>query len=73
MKKYIIDTGNEIAVHGELHRAPGKQRPIEGIKDVLNCRIKLEQLFGTIIRGMAYPDSGIHDFQNNVNYECVRE
>ena len=73
MKKYIIDTGNEIAVHGELHRAPGKQRPIEGIKDVLNCRIKLEQLFGTIIRGMAYPDSGIHDFQNNANYECVRE
>lgn len=73
MKKYIIDTGNEIAVHGEFHRAPGKQRPIEGIKDVLNCRIKLEQLFGTIIRGMAYPDSGIHDFQNNANYECVRE
>lgn len=72
IKKYLINAGNEIAVHGEYHRAPGKQRAIEGIKDVLNCRIRLEGLLGAIIRGMAYPDTGIRDFHNNASYENIR-
>ncbi len=59
VREHLRDKGHEIAIHGERHRAPGMQRTLDGIRDVLNCRIKLENEMGTVIRGMAYPDSGI--------------
>ena len=73
IQEHILNNGHEVAVHGEYHRAPGKQRPINGIQDVLNCRLALEQRFGIIIRGMAYPDSGITAFANNANYADIRQ
>ena len=57
--KELFNEGHEIAVHSFNHRAPGQTRPIEGIKDVLQCRSNLESLLGAIVRGMAYPNSGI--------------
>lgn len=51
--------GHEIAVHGAQHIAPGNVWGADGIREVLECRQALERLLGTIIRGMAYPDSGI--------------
>lgn len=68
----IINNGHEIAVHGEFHKAPGTLRAVEGIKDVLNCRLELERQFGGIIRGMAYPDGGITRFANNADYDNIR-
>lgn len=59
VQKHILDNGHEVAVHGEIHRAPSCIRPIEGIRDVLDCRLYLERTFNVIVRGMAYPDSGI--------------
>lgn len=73
VKKYILDGGHEIAVHGEFHKAPGIIRPIEGIKDVLNCRLALESTYDIIIRGMAYPDCGITASANNSDYQKVRD
>jgi len=64
IKEHIINNGHEIAVHGAKHRANGNLRPIDGIQDVLNCRLGLEKDFDTIVRGMAYPDSGIRHFHN---------
>ena len=72
IKKYLIDTGNEIAVHGKNHRALGKVTPVDGIRDVLDCRTELEQEFGMIIRGMAYPDSGITRFENGADYADIK-
>ena len=72
IKEYILDKGHEVAVHGQLHKAPGLVRAIDGIKDVLNCRLELEAMFGQIIRGMAYPDSGIRTFVNRTSYEDIR-
>lgn len=72
MKEIYLDRGHEVAVHGLLHRASGTLRPIEGIKDVLECREELEEKFGIIIRGMAYPDSGIRRFANNAQYSDVK-
>ena len=72
IKEHILASGHEIAVHGEYHRAPGKQRPIEIITDMLNCRLHLEDLFGGIIRGCAYPDSGITSYANGTDYESVK-
>ncbi len=72
IKKYFLDRGHEIAIHGAKHSAQGYQRPIEGIKEVLNNRLELEQRFDRIIRGMAYPDSGIVFYENGANYETIR-
>lgn len=72
MEEYYLSRGHEIAVHGALHRAEGKMRPIEGIRDVLDCRLELEEKTGTIIRGMAYPDSGINSFANNASYDNIK-
>lgn len=72
MEEYYLARGHEIAVHGAFHRAEGKIRPIEGIRDVLDCRLELEEKTGTIIRGMAYPDSGISSFANNASYDNIK-
>ena len=68
----FLSKGHEIAVHGSFHRAEGLQRPIDGIRDVLDCRLELENRYGMIIRGMAYPDSGITRFANSASYAQIR-
>ena len=68
----FLANGHEIAVHGAMHKAEGLLRPIEGIKDVLECRLELEKKYGIIIRGMAYPDSGITRFVSSNSYERVK-
>lgn len=73
IQEYFLSKGHEIAVHGEFHRANGNTRPIEGIRDVLNCRLELEEKCDSIIRGMAYPDSGITLFGNFGNYQAVKQ
>ena len=74
IKKHILDKGHEVAVHGAQHRAEGKQRAIVGIRDVLDCRMDLEAAFDTIIRGMAYPDSGIREFTSgSADYPTVKQ
>jgi len=74
IKEHILDRGHEIATHGAEHRAPLKQRPIMAIQDTLNCRLGLEEAFGVIIRGMAYPDSGIRmQTPGSVAYTELRE
>lgn len=72
VEENILSKGHEIAVHGYYHRAEGSVRPIEGIQDVLNCRLELEEKYGRIIRGMAYPDCGITRFLNGANYETIK-
>lgn len=64
--------GHEIAVHCARHRAPGQIRPIEGIRDVMENRIALENILGCIIRGMAYPNSGITRMESGTSYEVIR-
>lgn len=73
ISQHLIAGGHEIAVHGLVHRAPGVLRPIEGIRDVLDCRLGLEKTFDRIVRGMAYPDSGIRNMQNGASYENIRQ
>ncbi len=73
IKEYFLSKGHEIAVHGANHRANGNLRPIEGIRDVLDCRLELEELCDRIIRGMAYPDSGITLMGNFGSYDKVKQ
>ncbi len=73
IKEYFLSKGHEIAVHGAFHRANGNIRPIEGIRDVLECRLELEEKCDSIIRGMAYPDSGIEQMGNFGTYEMIKQ
>jgi len=72
-EEYIFSRGHEVAVHGWGHRAEGHLRPIEGIREVLDCRLELEAEYGRIIRGMAYPDSGITKLTNTSSYEDIKD
>ena len=72
IEELFLSKGHEIAVHGALHRANGNLRTIEGIRDVLDCRLELEKRCNRIIRGMAYPDSGITLMGNFGNYEMIK-
>lgn len=72
IKEHFLDKGHEIAVHGEAHVAPGIAAPVRAITDVLNGRLTLENEFGMIVRGMAYPDSGIRRMDGENNYENIR-
>ncbi len=73
VKKYILEQGHEVATHGADHRAPLKQRPTQVIRDTLDCRLQLESAYGVIIRGMAYPDSGICKYSSgSAHYDEVR-
>ena len=68
----LIENGHEIAIHGKYHLAPGKITHLEGIREFLGCRLELEEMFDMIIRGMAYPNSGITLIQNGGTYENIR-
>lgn len=70
--KCFIADGHEIAVHGKYHKANGISRTVDGIRDVLTCREELETVLGKIIRGMAYPDTGITNFFNDTDYNKVK-
>lgn len=72
-KEKILPFGHEIAVHGARHIAPGIGSPALVIADVQKCRLALEDTFGTMIRGMAYPDSGIRLMHNGNSYENIRQ
>ncbi len=73
IREYILSRGHELAIHGKNHRAEGIVRPIEAIRDILNCRLELEKRFNRIVRGMAYPDTGINLFANGITYENIKE
>ena len=72
IQEIFLGAGHEIAVHGEFHRPNGNLRAIEGIRDVLNCRIELEKRCGRIIRGMAYPDTGITRMSMHTDYASIK-
>lgn len=57
VRTHILEAGHEIAIHGEVHKALIQCSPLEGVQEVLNCRLTLEKTFGRIIRGMAYSDA----------------
>jgi len=70
---FIFSPGREVAFLEWGHRAEGHLRPIEGIREVLDCRLELEAEYGRIIRGMAYPDSGITKLTDTSSYEDIKD
>lgn len=69
----MLDHGHEIAVHGAEHIAPGMAPLPQAVRDDLVGREELEKMLGRIIRGMAYPNSGVLRFYNGADYAQVRD
>lgn len=59
-KELYISSGHEVAVHGVTHAWMQKLKPTELTEEILEDRKAIEQEFGTIARGMAYP-YGMYD------------
>ena len=72
IKENILGKGHEVATHGYIHRAQNKIRSIEGIRDIIDCRIAHENAFGIIIRGMAYPDCAILPLTEPNTYKRIQ-
>ncbi len=72
IEECFLSKGHEIATHCAHHRANGNLRMIEGIREVLDCRLALEEMCNGIIRGMAYPDTGITLMGNLEGYEKIK-
>lgn len=72
IKKEILGKGHEVANHGYNHRAQNKIRSIEGIREIIDCRLVLENAFGTIIRGFAYPDIAVKKFAEPDTYQRIK-
>ena len=72
MKEHFLNKGHEIACHGFEHTAPGMLRPFEGIQEYLYDRLAIEEKLDRVVRGLAYPNSGITHMGNGANYENIR-
>lgn len=72
IRQELLGNGHEIAVHCSDHRAPGVTRTVAGIRQVLDGRDILEKTFGIIVRGMAYPNSGITQMVPGNDYPSIR-
>jgi len=70
--KDFLKRGHEIALHGYSHKAHAALAPHEAVRETLEDRLELEKALGRIIRGMAYPDSGIRRPHNGNNYQTVK-
>lgn len=60
-KELFRDPSFEIAAHGYRHQALGHIGGADALFDILNDRITLEQTFGRLVRGFAYPFSSYND------------
>lgn len=72
MQEQFLYKGHEIACHGFEHTAPGMLRPFEGIQEYLYDRLAVEKALGRIIRGLAYPNSGITYIGNGANLDNIK-
>ena len=53
--------GHEVAVHGQRHLSLGEMPYEHVLKDVLADREKLEEVFGGVIKGMAYANGNFNE------------
>ena len=68
----FIRRGHEAAIHGKHHLAPGSSSTLVGLRDALDCHLEMERALGVLVRGMAYPNSGVTRFTGGSDYDTVR-
>lgn len=60
-KKLYIGSGNEIAIHGYTHPYLEKLRNEDIIDEIVKDRLSVENNYGVIAKGMAYPFGTFND------------
>ncbi len=63
-------SGNEVAVHGYRHLFLTDVDPAVATADVMKDRLELENMFGTIIKGMAYAYGRFNDNVIDILKNC---
>jgi len=71
--EHILNKGHELANHGAKHKAPGAISLTDGIVEMLDGRRDLERMFGRIIRGLAYPNTGVTIMDNGASYSDIKD
>lgn len=69
-KGLYLKSGNEIAVHGYKHLALAEVDSAMATNDILQDRLELEKLFGTIVKGMAYAYGSYDDKTVEILKSC---
>ena len=64
------NSGHEVAVHGYTHPWLENLSPVNVAYEIIKDREALEDTFGCIVRGMAYPYGTYNDSVVNVLKEC---
>ncbi len=59
--KLYHDSGQEIAVHGYNHLRLAEVPKAVAVNDIISDRLALEEMFGTVITGMAYAYGSYND------------
>jgi len=65
-----VQSGNEVAVHGSKHLSLTEVDETMGVNDILQDRITLENMFGKIIKGMAYANGVYDDLAVDILKKC---
>lgn len=60
-QKLYINSGHEVAVHGLTHLYMGRIKVDEVLTEILEDRKNIEQQYGVLARGMAYPGGLFND------------
>ena len=63
-------SGNEVAVHGVQHLSLGIVDSAEAVIDVIRDREQLEDIFGRVIKGMAYANGSYNDKVVSILENC---
>ncbi len=61
VKELYLPAGNEVALHGYTHPWLERMPTEQVVCEILRDRMRLEELTGTIVRGMAYPFGTYND------------
>ncbi len=68
--KLYSGSGMEVAVHGLTHPWLEKMSSAECVREIIKDRENLEEQFGTIVRGMAYPYGTYNDTVVQILRDC---
>lgn len=68
--KLYKDSGHEIAIHGRAHLSLADVPVAMANEDVMSDRLALEEMFGTVITGMAYANGSFDDKSVEVLKSC---
>jgi hypothetical protein len=61
LKELYLPNGHEVAVHGARHFSLGEIPESMVLQEILDNRRALENTFGVLVKGMAYPNGSVND------------